>query len=688
MAEVANRVAIGRSRLGSAVPSCGLFRVRIRASPDFTGVAKVDPKLQRGCSECRLIRFRTTRLISVDRGHHVIALKRRVRSMKLIRWISAASLSLIWAAGCGTDTVGVEVGAPECDDGYVYSEASGTCVFIESGVNSGMDTPDGQWADSDSDGVVDRFDNCPTVYNPDQADSDSDGVGDACDNCRFTANADQLDTDGNGVGDACQDEDFYDTDQDTDGDGVPDLVDNCPNDANADQLDSDGDGVGDVCDNCQNTPNPAQIDSSGNGVGDRCDPDHVGDICLSETFDGDVTTIEPSIYIMLDASGSMADELEPDRPRPWPIDLAQDAIGDVADALNGTVRIGLGQYPFQQMSGSTCTVNNRLDVAMHSASAIKTAANAIEAVGNTPTGYALNQILDQGLLDDPSDSLNTRRPKAAILITDGDPTVACDSGSPDNRRIVAQPEAVAAAQRLSNAGIPVYVVGFISGAEPEKLNEIAIAGGTNAPGNDNFYTANDAAQLTAAIQSITQQTVSCSYQVSHVPNDLDRVWVEIDSNPISEDPANGFTFDRFAGLVTLNGSACDTVRNAPNPTNVQIKVEITCLEEVQCVPEEEVCDFEDNDCDGEIDEGCDSCRPEVCDGVDNDCDDRVDEGCPQCEPLGQSCTADADCCVGSCDDGVCTAECRPLEIGCVNNADCCSGACSGSASSPGVCVAN
>ncbi len=34
--------------------------------------------------------------------------------------------------------------------------------------------------DSDGDGVIDDCDNCPSVYNPDQADTDGDGIGDAC----------------------------------------------------------------------------------------------------------------------------------------------------------------------------------------------------------------------------------------------------------------------------------------------------------------------------------------------------------------------------------------------------------------------------------------------------------------------------------------------------------------------------
>ncbi|OWY71484.1 hypothetical protein B7486_11595 [cyanobacterium TDX16] len=78
----------------------------------------------------------------------------------------------------------------------------------------------GTIVDADTDGIGSDCDNCPAVYNPDQADGDADNIGNACDNCLDKPNTDQADTDSDGIGDAC--------DPDCDNDGVANLQDDCP----------------------------------------------------------------------------------------------------------------------------------------------------------------------------------------------------------------------------------------------------------------------------------------------------------------------------------------------------------------------------------------------------------------------------------------------------------------------------
>jgi rubredoxin len=104
--------------------------------------------------------------------------------------------------------------------------------------------------DGDGDGVPDELDNCPNIYNPDQADSDQDGIGNTCDNCPYVYNPDQADSDQDGIGNTC---------------------DNCPYVYNPDQADSDQDGIGNACDNCPYVYNPDQADSDQDGIGNECE---------------------------------------------------------------------------------------------------------------------------------------------------------------------------------------------------------------------------------------------------------------------------------------------------------------------------------------------------------------------------------------------------------------------------------
>lgn len=131
--------------------------------------------------------------------------------------------------------------------------------------------------DDDGDGVGNGSDNCPSMFNPDQANSDGDSLGNACDNCDLVSNLSQTDTDGDGAGDACDNcsTNVNPSQANQDGDAFGDACDNCPQVSN-DQSDADGDGVGNACDTCPADPDTG-VDNDGDGIDNACDPDVDGD---------------------------------------------------------------------------------------------------------------------------------------------------------------------------------------------------------------------------------------------------------------------------------------------------------------------------------------------------------------------------------------------------------------------------
>ncbi len=220
-----------------------------------------------------------------------------------------------------------------------------------------------------------------------------------------------------------------------------------------------------------------------------------------------------------------------------------------------------------------------------------------------------------------------------ILLTDGEETCASDTNTRN----------AAAELRATTVGgvaydIRTYVIGFGVSPGTYDIEQIAVNGGTDAPGPYNVYYASDETSLSLAFSQIIEDSI-----LTEVCNGAD-------------DDCDGLVDEGYTLYCDWDGTG-----SMPTPS--------LCTD-----PGESICDGLDNNCDGLVDEGllnaCGECGPtptEICDGLDNDCDGAIDEGdvCAGCIPSAEICDGLDNDCDGSIDEGltrVCgtdVGECTP-----------------------------
>ncbi|RME20293.1 MAG: hypothetical protein D6806_16665, partial [Deltaproteobacteria bacterium] len=187
-----------------------------------------------------------------------------------------------WKTDSGDFTLTVTftpLGCPD-GDGDGVCDAADNCPSVQNPAQ----------LDTDLDGVGDACDNCPSVANPGQENADSDAAGDACDGCPLDPDKTDPGVCGCGVADTDSDSDgIADCNdncpslsnpgqQDSDADGAGDACDGCPADpAKTDpgqcgcgtpDTDSDSDGTADCNDGCPEDPNKTEPGICGCGVAD------------------------------------------------------------------------------------------------------------------------------------------------------------------------------------------------------------------------------------------------------------------------------------------------------------------------------------------------------------------------------------------------------------------------------------
>ncbi|MGM0557521.1 MAG: VWA domain-containing protein [Myxococcota bacterium] len=314
-----------------------------------------------------------------------------------------------------------------------------------------------------------------------------------------------------------------------------------------------------------------------------------------------VEVYQPNVYMLIDRSSSMEGE---------PMSQAKSGLDDMASTLADRIRFGSGAYPFPS---SGCGMKVLDLMGSYSSAELEAGWADLTAAGGTPTGTALWNVRTNDYLSDPQDQFDDKRQKAVVLITDGDPN-ECEDEHP------AEEEAAA---MLNEKNAPVFVVGFRSAANPDKLNALAEAGGTDAPGSDRFYTAENPGELTGAILDISENVIGCTQPVAPPPDRPDLLSVELDGQPVPQDPDNGFSYNEASQEITIHGSYCEDLQSGSRDGKA-LKIVVNC---------------------------------------------------PDCVGAGESCSTGADCCSGLCEDGTCRAPCVSTGGNCADDGDCCSGSC-------------
>jgi hypothetical protein len=300
--------------------------------------------------------------------------------------------------------------------------------------------------------------------------------------------------------------------------------------------------------------------------------------CVDQTIIGD----KPNLYFVLDRSGSMLDSNK------WgQIKLA---LADLLTQLGPRVNFGATVFPDPRTDNcnpgievfSTRPGDSPAGWEGPTTASLLHTLNSIGAAGGTPTAATLQAILPtveqlQGrtyviLATDGGPNCN---PNATCGFTDCQLNIESDYGcSPQGPinccvgSLYGGPSecndidpTVQGVKAIADAGIPVYVMG-IPGSDPyaQILDQLAQAGGTNRPGEPQYYavdTADEALFLDALKKIAATITGTCTLTLDAVPPDPGQINVFFDQSILPQSGADGWTIS--GSTVTILGASCQKI---------------------------------------------------------------------------------------------------------------------------------
>jgi len=268
-----------------------------------------------------------------------------------------------------------------------------------------------------------------------------------------------------------------------------------------------------------------------------------GNTCGGDKFDA--TPVQANMLIVLDHSGSMMEKIA-GVPK-WT--SAVDAVRTIS-AGHADIRFGLQMFSY---SGAQCNAGSVVvPIADDAAQAISSALPANADGAMTPIGGALKVAANEQGLYDPN------RANYVLLITDGKENC---NGAP-----------VSEVATLFNKGIRTWTVGFGGAVDANRLNQMAIKGGTARQDARRYYQADSQTELAQALAAIVRASTGCDFALTQTPPDATKLFVGINGQIVPRDTnhLSGWDYTQATNRVTLYGPACDAVAQANGTATIDI----------------------------------------------------------------------------------------------------------------------
>jgi hypothetical protein len=299
---------------------------------------------------------------------------------------------------------------------------------------------------------------------------------------------------------------------------------------------------------------------------DSAVPDDDAPTCLQQI---DTQRVIPTVWFVVDGSGSMLESLSPtDSSSRW--DALRSALLDeqtgVLRDVASQARVGLLMFDGPLLGvepttpagqAATCPRLVAVDPELDNFAALEGAYTPDPLGGSTPTDKALDALLER-----------VDAPAMVILATDGEPNDFCS----DQPVLDVRERVLDDAKKLAAAGHELYVISLAGddAALTQHLADVAAASGTGKP----VFTPQNAEELGGTIRELTTFQSFCEIELAEplTRRNSRRVSVALNGQALERNDPNGWRL-RGPTTIEITGEACES---ASRDAQANIHIEYPC----------------------------------------------------------------------------------------------------------------